>query len=89
MILRPVPVASFKSLGFLFEDRVNLWVSINHPKPILKELFNLQLRSPTSFLHEKVLSHLPLFSFLRIICFYVLLSALVRTRFPRNKNIIP
>ena len=85
MILQPVPFASFKSLGFLFEDRVNLWVSINHPKPIPKAH---PLRSPTSLLHEKVLFRLPLFSFLRIICFCVLLSALLRTRFPQNKNIM-
>ena len=40
---------------FFFLNRVILRVSINYPKPILKELFNLQLWSCTFFQHVTVL----------------------------------
>ena len=58
MILRLVPSASFKFWGFFLENRVILWVSINYPKPILKELFNLQLWFCIFFQHVTVLFHL-------------------------------
>ena len=40
---------------FVFENKVILRVSINYPKPILKELFNLQLWSCTFFQHVTLL----------------------------------
>ena len=49
----------FMILNFL-ETTVIFWVSINHPKPIFKELFNLQLWAPTFFQYGKLLFHLPL-----------------------------
>ena len=61
---------------FIFENRVILWVSINYPKPILKELFNLQLWSCTFFQHVTVLFHLyTSFKFLESFAYCVPLSA--------------
>ena len=61
-----------------------LRVPINHPKLILKELFNLQSSIPTSFQHEKILFRLPL-HFLESSAYCVLLSASLRTGFYRMK----
>ena len=74
---------------FIFENRVILWVSINYPKPILKELFNLQLWSCTFFQHVTVLFHLyTSFKFLESFAYCVPLSASLRAGFSQNENII-
>ena len=63
MILRPVPSAPFKFSEFFFFLKIES--SYGYPsttqKPVLKELFNLQLWAPIPFQHEKILFHLPLF----------------------------
>ena len=61
---------------FIFENRVILWVSINYPKPILKELFNLQLWPCTFNQHVTVLFHLYTFlNFIELFAYFVPLSA--------------
>ena len=91
MILRFVPSGSFKFWGVCFlENRVILWVSINYPKPILKELFNLQLWSCTFFQHVTVLFHLYTFlKFLESFAYCVRLSASLRTGFHKMKIWFP
>ena len=67
---------------FFFLNRVILWVSINYPKSILKELFNLQLWSCTFFQHTTVLFLLyTSFKFLESFAYYVPLSASLRIGF--------
>ena len=74
---------------FVFENKVILRVSINYPKPILKELFNLQLWSCTFFQHVTVLFHLyTSFKFLESFAYCVPLSASLRTGFSQNENIV-
>ena len=46
------------SSEFFFQNRLLLWVSISYPKPILKELFYLQLWSCTFFQNVTILFHL-------------------------------
>ena len=75
--------ASLKLLGLFFENRVISWVSINHPKSILKELLNVQLWFPTTFQHKKALFH----SLFRIICSLCSTGCLIKDRvFKRWKN---
>ena len=79
----------FYFLFCLFLNRVILWVSINYPKPILKELFNLQLWSCTFFQHVTVLFHLyTSFKFLESFDYCVSLSASLRTGFSQSENIV-
>ena len=74
---------------FVFENKVILRVSINYPKPILKELFNLQLWSCTFFQHVTVLFLLyTSFKFLESFAYCVPLSASLRTGFSQNKNTV-
>ena len=73
----------FYFLFCLFLNRVILWVSINYPKPILKELFNLQLWSCTFFLLFLLYTS---FKFLESFAFCVPLRASLRTGFFQNKN---
>ena len=62
-----------------------LWVPVNHPKLILKELFNLQSWIPTSFQHEKNIVPVTSFHFLESWAYCVLLSTSLRTGFYRMK----
>ena len=72
-----------------FLKRVMLRVSINYPKPILKELFNLQLWSCTFFQHEAILFLLyTSFKFLESFAYCFPLSASLRTGFSQNKNTV-
>ena len=72
---------------FFFLNRVILWVSINYPKSILKELFNLQLWSCTFFQHTTVLFLLyTSFKFLVSFAYCVPLSASLRIGFSQNKS---
>ena len=70
-------------------NRVILWISINYPKPILKELFNLQLWSCTFFQHVTELFLLyTSFKFLESFAYCVPLSASLKTGFSQNKNAV-
>ena len=72
-----------------FFNTVILWVFINYPKPILKELFNLQLWSCTFFQDVTVLLLLyTSFKFSESFAYCVPLSVSLRTGFSQNKNTV-
>ena len=65
-----------------------LWVSINHPKPILKKLLKSAVMSPYLFPTRKGTVPFTSFRFLESFAFCVPLSALLRMGFSQNENII-